>query len=336
MYSFRDDYSELGHEKVLKSLLEISASQLTPYGCDAVSAEAKRLIAERFRVEADGIFFLSGGTQTNSTFINYALSAVEAVIAADSGHICVHETGAIEHNGNKVITVKDADGKVLPAHIERVCAAHTDEHMVKPKLVYVSQPTEKGTVYSAAELAALYGVCQRRGLYLYIDGARLGAALTCGVDFTPECIAGVCDAFYIGGTKNGSPIGEALCIANKNLRKDFRYHMKQHGALLAKGSLIGCCFKALFTDGLFFELAKRANSLAQKIAKACIAKGYKMYSDCPANLIFPVLPDKKIAGLQKHFEFHIWEKIGADNSAVRIVCSWVTAENEVEKLISAI
>jgi len=335
MYSFKDDYSELGHEKIFNDMLKISREQQSGYGLDNLSAEAKELIKKRFDLAKADIHFLSGGTQTNLVLCNSALSPIDAVIAADTGHICVHECGAIEHNGNKILTAPNDDGKLLPPDIEAICKSHIDEHMVKPKLVYISQPTEIGTVYTKQELQSLFDACKKFGLYFYIDGARLGAALTSeGTDIAPGDMGKLCDAFYIGGTKNGSPLGEALCIINENLKENFRYYLKQHGALLAKGGLIGSCFKTLFEDDLFFDLAKIANTKAQKFVKAISGKGYKMYSASPANLIFPILPDSKITELQKHFTFHTWEKIDDNNSAIRLVCSWATDENEVDKLIN--
>jgi len=335
MYSFKDDYSELGHEKILNDLLKLSKKQMNGYGLDFVSAEAKELIRKRFEVNNADIHFISGGTQTNMILCSSALSHIDAVIAADTGHICVHECGTVEHNGNKILTAFNKDGKLLPDDIESICNEHTDEHMVRPKLVYISQSTEKGTVYQKQELKDLYDICKKLDLYLFVDGARLAAALTCERSgLKPEDMGKLCDAFYIGGTKNGSPLGEALCIINDKIKADFRYYLKQHGALLAKGALIGSCFKTLFTADLYFENAAHSNAMAQKIARAMIAKGYKMSCDSPANLILPVLPNEKIAELRKHFIFHDWEKVDANNTVIRLVCSWATDEAEVDKLIS--
>ena len=336
MYSFKYDYSELGHRKFFNDFLKISNRQQEGYGLDSTSFEAKELIKKRFALEnSSDIHFLSGGTQTNLIFINSVLRPVEAVIAADSGHIFVNETGAIEHNGNKILTAPNKDGKIIPSDIEEILMAHYNEHTVKPKLVFISQSTEKGTVYKKEELKNLFDMCKKNALYLYIDGARLGAALTSeGMNVKPEDIGKLCDAFYIGGTKNGSPIGEALCIINENLRKDFRHYLKQHGALLAKGALAGSCFKTFFEDGLFFELAGFSNKMAQKLAKAFVKKGYQMSCDSPTNQIFPVLSDKKIDELKKCFDFYVWKKIDRENSVIRLVCSWATEENEVDKLIA--
>ena len=336
-YSFKDDYSELGHEKVLSDLLKISNKQFDTYGLDSISDEAKELIKKRFALSNADIHFISGGTQTNAVLINAALSPIEAVIAAQSGHICLHECGAIEHSGNKIISVTSDNGKILPSNIEAIIALHTDEHMVKPKLVYISQPTENGTVYLKQELISLFETCKKNNLYLYIDGARLGAALVSrGMDIKPEDMENLCDAFYIGGTKNGSPLGEALCVINEKLKENFRYYLKQHGAMPAKGMLTGSCFKTLFEDDLFFCLAKRANKTAQKIASALCAKGYKMRYDAPANQVFPILPNTKIAELQKYFKFHVWEKLNNDTSVIRLVCCWAADEEEADRLISMV
>ena len=334
MYSFKNDYSELGHRSIFDALSKLSKQQLEGYGLDVISDKAKELIKKRFSLKNADIHFVAGGTQANLIMINSALSSIEAVIAADSGHICVHECGAIEHNGSKILDFPTKDGKLLSSGIETIYKTHTDEHMVKPKLVFISQSTEKGTVYTKQELKDLFNICKKIGLYLYIDGARLGAALTStGTDIMPEDLTKLCDAFYIGGTKNGCPLGETICIINENLKRHFRYYLKQHGALLAKGVLIGSCFKTLFENDLFFDLARHANLMAQKISRACVDKGYKMSSNSPTNQIFPILPNKKISELQKYFTFYIWDKVDGDNSVIRLVCSWATDENEVNKLI---
>jgi len=335
MYSLKDDYSELGHEKVLNDLLKFSNGQLDGYGLDSVSAEAQELIKKRFALGNADVHFLSGGTQTNLIMIHSALSPVEAVIAADTGHILDHECGSIESCGHKILCAPNYNGVLSALDIEAIYKKHTDEHMVKPKLVYISQATEKGTVYTKEELKDLYQICKKLGLYFYIDGARLGTALVSeGTDIKAHDMAKLCDAFYIGGTKNGSPLGEALCIINENLKKDFRYYLKQNGAMLAKGALIGSCFKTLFTDDLYFELANHSCKMAQKLSRAFITKGYKMSCPSPSNLIFPVVDNEKIKELQKHFKFHIWEKLDDKNTVIRIVCGFTADENEIEKFIN--
>lgn len=336
MYSFKDDYSELGHEKVLADLIKISREQLAGYGADRLSLHAKELITKCFGLQNADIHFLAGGTQTNLVFIDAALNKLDAVIAPDSGHICNLEAGAIEHNGNKIITTSNNDGKICVQDIEKICAPNPlHEHMACPKLVFISQPTEKGTVYSKHELEAIYQICKKHRLYLYIDGARLGAALTAkDADLKPDDLAKLCDAFYIGGTKNGSPIGEALCILNDELKRNFRKHMKQHGALLAKGSLIASCFNTLFKDDLYFELSRHANQMAQKLRDAVTAGGYELGTNSTTNLLFPILPDEKIAHLQKHFDFYTWGKIDDNSSVMRVICSWATDEQQIDKFIA--
>ena len=334
MYSFKDDYLQLCHEKILNDLQNISKIQFEGYGLDSVSEQAQELIRKRFALGSADIHFLSGGTQTNLVFIHSALSPVEAVIAADSGHICVHECGAIESCGNKILHVQNYNGIISVHDIEAVFKSHVDEHMVKPKLVYISQATEKGTVYTKEELKSLYHMCKKLGLYLYIDGARLGTALASeGTDIKPQDMAKLCDVFYIGGTKNGSPLGEALCIINDNLKKDFRYYLKQNGAMPAKGALIGSCFKTLFTGDLYFELAGHSNRIAQKLSKAFTAKGYKLSCSTQANMIFPILKNEKIKELEKHISFHIWDKVDDNSTVIRLVCGWATDEKEADKLI---
>lgn len=338
MYSFKDDYSELGHEAVLTNLVGISREQLNGYGADRISLHAKELIKKRFGLQNADIHFLAGGTQTNLVFIDAALNKLDAVIAPDSGHICNLEAGAIENNGNKIITAANADGKICLQDIERICIPHPlHEHIACPKLVFISQPTEKGTVYAKKELEVIYQACKKLNLYLYIDGARLGTALTAkDCDLIPEDLAQLCDAFYIGGTKNGSPIGEALCILNDELKQNFRKHMKQHGALLAKGSLIASCFKTLFENDLYFELSRHANKMAQKLRNAIRDSGYKLGTNSTTNLLFPVLPNDKIDNLQKHFEFYAWEKIDDNNSVIRVICSWATDEQQIDKFIAVL
>ncbi|MCL2176442.1 MAG: aminotransferase class I/II-fold pyridoxal phosphate-dependent enzyme [Firmicutes bacterium] len=358
MYSFKNDYLEIAHVSILERLLSVSDVQLGSYGSDKFSAKAKELIAKTFGLaDTSGIHFFTGGTQVNHVFLNCAMRAIEAVIAPDSGHIVVNECGAIESNGNKIITVPNKDGKLTAAQVSETINKYKDEHVVVPRVVFISQTTEKGTVYSKSELSALYDVCKKLGLYLFIDGARLGCSLM--VDslasaneniLTPKDIAKYCDAFYIGGTKNGG-IGEALCIVNDGLKRNFKNYMKQHGALMAKSALVGLSFSVLFCDGdsgksklkadleniLFFKLAKHMNTQAQRISKAFLDKGYILNSNSPTNQVFVILPDSKVKELSKHFDFHIWDSGGADipkgHSLARFVCGFNSCETQVTKLI---
>ncbi|WP_053368804.1 threonine aldolase family protein [Bacillus sp. FJAT-27245] len=334
MYSFKNDYSEGAHPRILNSLLESNLVQEDGYGEDSFTKKAVELIkATLGRNEVD-VHLLSGGTQTNLIVISAFLRPHEAAIAASTGHIATHETGAIEATGHKVITVETAEGKLTPAHVQAVADGHNDEHMVKPKLVYISNSTEIGSIYSKKELQELRDVCDSRGFILFMDGARLGSALCSEEnDVSLDDLPGLVDAFYIGGTKNGALLGEALVICRDRLKEDFRYHMKQKGALLAKGRLLGIQFQELFRDGLFFELAEHANRMAGIIRNALEEENIPFLTHSPSNQLFPILPDKLISGLQSKYAFHIWEKVDEDHSAVRFVTSWATKEEAVKELI---
>ena len=333
--SFKNDYAELCQETILEDLLKISRKQFVGYGLDSIGEQAKKEISRHFSLNNVDIHFFTSGTQTNAIFINSVLKPFEAVIATDTAHISVHETGAIEHNGNKIVVAPNADGKILVSDIQRLCEIHSNEHMVRPRMVFISQSTELGTIYSKQELQTIYKACKKLNLYLYIDGARLGSALTSlQTDIKKQEYKDLCDAFYIGGNKNGSLIGEALIIINNNLKADFRFHMKQKGALVSKGYLLASCFNTLFKDNLFFDLAKHANEMAQKMRLGMIAKGYKMSSNSSTNMFFPIVPNETIIKLQKQFDFYVIEKHDETSSVIRLICSWATCEGEVEKFIS--
>lgn len=330
MYSFKNDYSEGAHPKILDALLLSNTEQTEGYGEDPYTKRAvdqlKQLIG---RTDAD-IHFLSGGTQTNLVALSAFLRPHEAVVAPNTGHILVHETGAIEATGHKIISVEVTDGKLNSTHIEAVLTAHTDEHMVKPKLVFISNPTEIGTIYTKKELEDICSLCKKKNLYLYIDGARLGSALCAAEnDLTLPDLARMVDAFYIGGTKNGALLGEALIIIRPSLKEDFRFHMKQKGALLAKGRLLGIQFSELFKNNLYFDLANHANKMAILLKNAIIDSGYTFLTPSPTNQIFPILPNWLIAALQEKYSFYTWAKIDDHSSAIRLVTSWVTKEEMV-------
>lgn len=330
MYSFKNDYSEGAHPKILNALAESNREQVESYGEDGYTIQAVELIKQRFGVPAADIHLFSGGTQTNLTALAAFLRPHEAVIAPGTGHILVHETGAIEATGHKVIAVEVGDGKINAGHVQAVVAAHTDEHMVKPKLVYISNPTEIGSIYRRSELEQLSRLCRAENLFLYIDGARLGSALCSGEnDLRPADLGELADAFYIGGTKNGALLGEALVICNASLKTDFRFHMKQKGALLAKGKVLGIQFRELFQDGLYFELAKHANAMAGLLKQAISDAGFGFLTYSPTNQIFPILPNWLVERLQEKYSFYVWTKIDADNSAIRLVTSWATEEAAV-------
>ncbi|NLJ79455.1 MAG: aminotransferase class V-fold PLP-dependent enzyme [Firmicutes bacterium] len=334
MYSFKSDYSEGAHPRILKALMETNFEQADGYGEDPYTWEAIQLLKQRIACSDADIHFISGGTQTNLIAMAAFLRPHEAVIAPFSGHVAVHEAGAIEATGHKVITTEGKKGKLRPADVEQVLHKHNDEHMVKPRLVYISNSTEIGTIYNRAELTALSQYCRDRDLLLFIDGARLGAALTAAQnDLSLEDIARLTDAFYIGGTKNGALLGEALIIRTGSLQEDFRFHLKQRGALLAKGRLLGIQFRELFSDDLFFELARHANRLAQKIQLALGEAGVSFLVPSPSNQIFPILPNDIIKELLQRYSFHIWDQVSAERSVIRLITSWATKEEAVERFI---
>ncbi len=337
MYSFKNDYSEGAHPRILQALLETNLEQGEGYGNDPYTLEATALLKERLHCQAADIHLLSGGTQTNLTALAAFLRPHEAAIAAHTGHILVHETGAIEATGHKIIAVDSADGKLRAADIAKVVAAHSDEHMVKPRLVYISNPTEIGTIYTKSELTELSRYCRAKQLFLYLDGARLGSALCAeGNDLTLPDLAQLTDSFYIGGTKGGALLGEALVIVKDELKRDFRFHLKQRGALLAKGRLLGIQFRELFRDELYFDLAKHANRMAGLLQEALSDAGHRFLVDSPSNQLFPILPDALIEKLEKNYAFYRWEKVDERHSAIRLVTSWATKEEEVLRFIAAL
>ena len=328
--SLRNDYSEGAHPRLLQALAVASAEVNRGYGLDVHSARAAALIRDRLGRDAD-VHFLAGGTQTNLVALAAFLRPHEAVIAPASGHIATHETGAIEASGHEVLTVATPDGKLSPALIRPCVDGHHGEHMVKPRLVYISNSTEWGTVYSADELQALGGFCRDRGLLLYLDGARLASALTTeGNDLDLALLAGQADAFYIGGTKNGALLGEALVIVNPVLRTEFRHIIKQRGAMLAKGMVIGAQFEALFEDGLYFVLATHANAMAARLRGILQRAGVPLAVDSPSNQVFPVLPDAVVERLQAFVEFETWERRGDETTVIRLMASWATPESDIE------
>lgn len=331
MISLLNDYSEGAHPRILALLTEHNLAQCAGYGEDVYSEQAKALIQKHLHNEQAQIHLVSGGTQANTVIIKSILRPHEAVIAAQSGHIAVHETGAIEATGHKVIiTPSGADGKLTPELIVQACQNHTDEHMVKPKLVYISQTTENGSVYSVDELTAIRACCDELGLYLHIDGARLGAALVANKALSLAFVAQMADVFYIGGTKNGALIGEAIVIVNPDLQDAFRFLMKQHGALLAKGRLLGIQFLGLFEENVFFECAQNAHANAMYLAEGLRALGCEFLTPPQSNQIFPILPNTVIAALQEQFAFYTWQAIDIERSAVRLVTSWAS---DIENIV---
>ncbi|NLJ90126.1 MAG: aminotransferase class V-fold PLP-dependent enzyme [Clostridiales bacterium] len=331
MYSFNNDYSEGAHPKILDRMIKANFEQNTGYTKDIHCMNAAKYIKELIDRKDVDIHFIPGGTQTNLLMISASLRPHQCVISADTGHINVHETGAIEATGHKVVAVATRDGKLTPLMIQEVLDYHTDEHMVQPRMVYISNSTELGTIYNKAELSALSRFCKQKDLLLFLDGARLGSALTSNSnDLDITDIARLVDAFYIGGTKNGALLGEALVICNDNLKQDFRYIIKQRGALMAKGFVLGLQFEVLFEDDLYFELANHANVMAEKLADIIKQNGYSFYVDPCTNQLFPILPNKVIEELSKDFLFSLQMKLDTDNSVIRLVTSWATKPASID------
>jgi len=341
MIQFQCDYNIGTHPAILERLVEINMEQTVGYGEDAYCAEATILIKEACQREDIDVHFLVGGTQTNTTVIAHLLRPYQGVLTAESGHINVHETGAIESTGHKVLALPTADGKVCAAQIEDAVQAHLHEdgpeHMVQPGMVYISLPTEIGTVYSLEELTAIRAVCDRYHLALFVDGARLGYGLCSpACDITLPALARLADVFYIGGTKVGALFGEAVIIANDTFKRDFRYSIKQHGGMLAKGRLLGIQFAALFTDGLYFSIARHAITEALRIKKALTDKGVNFLIDSDTNQQFPIFTKQQLERLSGDFLFSVWQHIDAEHTAVRICTSWGTKSEHVDKLVAAI
>ena len=341
MIHFACDYAEGAHEGVLRRLFETNLEQTAGYGEDPYCRRAQGLIRQLCRDESLEVHFLVGGTQTNTTVIAAALRPHQGVIAASSGHINVHESGAIESTGHKVLAVPSRDGKLSALDVRRVYQSHwedeTREHMVQPGMVYLSQPTENGTLYSLAELTDLWETCQELDLLLYIDGARLGYGLMSpACDMTLPDLASRCDAFSLGGTKQGLLFGEALVLANPALKRDFRYLIKQRGGLLAKGRLLGVQFCAILEDGLYFELSRHADRLAMELRRVFEERGYEMLYDSYTNQQYPVLPDTLLAALEEDFLFSFWSKPDGNHTAVRVCTSWATESRVVQELIRAL
>ena len=336
MLNFRNDYCAIAHPKIFIELEKHLKDTYVGYGLDTASTEAKDVIKKEIGCNDCDIHFLPGGTITNKIFISHVLKPYEAVICCDSGHINVHETGTIEQSGHKVLTVPHENGKLNPLGVEKVVLSHTDEHMVKPKMVYISNSTEYGTIYSKQELMELRKVCDKYGLYLFLDGARLGVALTAKeCDLTIKDIAAIADAFYIGGTKNGLMLGEALVIINDSLKNEFRYSIKQLGGMYAKGFVNGIQFKTLFTDGLFYEIGNYQNKLAYKLQDGLVELGIQFEIASQTNQLFPTLPNQVIKKLKESVLFEFWTK-GEEYSTIRFVTHFNLDEADIDKLLELI
>lgn len=339
MVLFYSDYLEGCIPEILKELNDCNFCQTPGYGKDDFCKEARNLIKSRCASPDADVHFLVGGTQTNATVIASILRPHQGVVCAATGHIAVHETGAIEHSAHKVLTVPSVNGKLCADDVSKLMHLHYDqtspEHEVQPAMVYISYSTELGTLYSKKELQDIKAECGRWGMPLFIDGARLGYGLASKEsDITLEELSALADVFYIGGTKQGALFGEAVVINNPALKKDFRYYIKQNGGLLAKGRLLGIQFKTLFTDDLYFKYAKHAVDLACKLSDAFKAKGYEMFADSSTNQIFPILPKAKASALAQQFGFEKWCDIDADHMAVRFCTSWATRAEDIDSLIA--
>ena len=341
MIYFHNDYSEGCHEKVLEALTRTNLEQTPGYGEDHYCAEAADLICKACNAPQMAVHFLVGGTQANLTVIDAALRPHQAAVSADLGHINSHETGAVEATGHKVMALPSTDGKITAEQVAKMVEEHyasaSFEHTTQPKLVYISSPSELGTLYSLSELEALSAVCRAKGLYLFLDGARMGYGLTASDnDVTLADLARLCDVFYIGGTKVGALFGEAVCITNPALKEDFRYLIKQHGGMLAKGRLLGVQFKALFEDGLYFELGKHAVAMADKIRATLEELGVPSLVPGTTNQIFPILSDALLAELEKEFTFVEQERVSPTHRAVRFCTSWATTEENTDALCACL
>ena len=341
MIHFNSDYTAGAHQEVMDALVRTNMEHTVGYGNDPYTTEARDLIRRVIGVEDAEVMFLVGGTQTNATVIKALLRPYEGVIAASTGHIALHEAGAIEASGHKVLTLPHYAGKVkaedVECFIEEFYADETYPHMVAPGMLYISQPTEYGTVYTLKELEAVSAACHKHNIPLYIDGARMGYALAAeGADFTLKDIARLADVFYIGGTKLGTLFGEALVVTNRALLKNLFPLVKQHGALLAKGRLSGVQFEAMFSDGLYYEIGRHAVALALRIREAFRAKGYEVVIESPTNQQFFRLPNHVIDRLREHISFDYWGPRGQSHSIVRFVTSWATQEEDVARLEEAL
>ena len=339
MIRFNSDYLEGAHPRILRRLTETNLEQTPGYGEDIYCDRARATIRALCDAPEADVHFLVGGTQTNMTFLSAVLKPWQGAVSADTGHIAVHETGAVEATGHKVIALPNENGKLTAARVDACCRLHfndeSHEHMVMPGAVYISNPTEVGTLYSREELEALRAVCDRWNLILFLDGARLGYGLASPEnDLDLPFLARVTDAFYIGGTKQGLLFGEALVITREDIRRDFRYVIKQKGGMLAKGRLLGVQFEEALRDGLYMELSRHAIELAMKLRDAMADMGIPFMIESPTNQQFPILPDGLLEALKRDYSYATIEKVDEGRTAVRFCTSWATRAEDVDKLIA--
>lgn len=332
------DYLEGCHQAILRKLSETNLEQTVGYGLDPYCQQAAESIRRRFHCPDAAVHFLVGGTQTNATVIAAALRPYEGVLCAETGHINIHETGAIEASGHKCLALPPQEGRITARQVrDAVALQGNDEHIVKPGLVYISLSTELGTLYTREELTELYSTCQQLGLYLFIDGARLGYALSApACDLLPQDLPALCDVFTIGGTKVGALFGEAVVFNTPALNKDFRYMIKQHGGMLAKGRLLGLQFQTLMEDDLYFTIARKAVEQAQCIRSALITKGIPLLIDSPTNQLFPIFTSAQAQAIGQEFELGFWEQVDKGHVAQRVCTSWATPDDYVAAFIAAI
>ena len=341
MIRFESDYAEGAHPRILEKLILTNEEQTPGYGVDIYCDRARQLIKNLCQKDDCDVHFLVGGTQTNLIVISSILRPYQGVISAISGHINTHETGAIEATGHKVLAVESEDGKITAAQVKAVCDQHHQDagrvHKVQPGMVYISQPTEYGTLYSLEELTNLSRVCKEYHLPLFVDGARLGYGMVSQTnDVWMSDLANLCDVFYIGGTKIGALFGEAVVISNDAYKQGFRYNIKQRGGLLAKGRLLGLQFETLFEDNLYFEMSLHAVKLSMQLRQAFTEKGFELLYDSYTNQQFPILPNDVLEKLSKKYSFTYWKAIDELHSAVRLCTSWATKEEYVEQLVADI
>ncbi|MDD3795609.1 MAG: low specificity L-threonine aldolase [Lachnospiraceae bacterium] len=337
MLSFESDYIEGAHPQILQQLLETNLEQLSGYGSDHYCESARRKIAEACDCPEADVQFLAGGTQTNQIVISAMLQDYEGVVAAHTGHVSAHEAGAIEYTGHKVLELPSHDGKItadeLKEYLQNFYQDENHEHMVFPGMVYISHPTEYGTLYRKEELKALSEICREYHMPLYLDGARLGYGLmSVDADVTLADVAEYCDVFYIGGTKVGALCGEAVVFTKNNMPKHFMTMVKQHGGLMAKGRLLGIQFDTLFTDDLYFQISRHAIEMAELLKHIFREKGYSFYLESPTNQQFVILENAQMDQLKRNVAFSFWEKADATHTVVRFATSWATKKEDIEKL----
>ncbi|XCP86746.1 aminotransferase class V-fold PLP-dependent enzyme [Roseburia hominis] len=339
MILFNSDYTEGAHPRILEKLMETNLEQTVGYGEDAYCEMAREAIRKVCEAPEADVHFLVGGTQANFTVISSILRPYQGVLCAESGHINVHETGAVEACGHKVLGLPACEGKITAEQIEREYELHwsdeSHEHIVQPKMVYISHPTELGTLYTKSELEAIHAVCRKCGMFLFLDGARMGYGLAApGTDVTLPDLAKLCDVFYIGGTKVGALFGEAVVITNPALGEDFRYCIKQKGGMLAKGRLLGVQFLELFKDGLYFEISKHAIDMAMLLKEGLMAKGYEFFMDSVTNQQFVIVSDEKLAQIREKYGVTYQQRYDKKHIVIRLCTSWATKEENVRAFLA--